>query len=1061
MTSSERDSRAPRSGKPSQAPSHRPRTSSLRARPQSMAPAATLSPSIREELWFGGHDNSIAESNAARSMAALVGRIIGAKPFPESARRLADLTRSEVIRIEPVVQVLECDPALSARLLRLVNSAGYALRQRCTSVRHAATLVGTDRLHQIATTAAVLDMFDARGSIATEILAHCTATGAISRYLGAHLSLPVDDLFAAGFLHDIGKMMLLETEGDQYVELLSTHAHQPNVVHVVERSLYGFDHAVLAAHVLSEWNIPDPVPRLVAWHHDAPRSFDGTPIMAALTQTLKLADTVAHALASGATREQLSQLAGSESASYLDISEPQLASMWEDMVALCQNSAEQSQGDVAPALDPRSLRPRHSLSASGSVRSPDLPLQYPCVACGGPTFGNSCRACGGYMCPSHHIGRDDWCALCARDFEVERIESAAAVPLQVIAATCIGTLLITAAMGYESGGLVGSVQASFGTALLLILGLMLWWILRRSLLRSHFLRTRPNRRVSEAFQSDGGVKSIAPPVAADQPAMGGGDKDPLSELIRLAGTNVERVEFNDVPPGPDLIARGCTSVLARPEVAADVTDWNRESNRADQCLQSFANLQDHPSTDDGTAHRDDYAMLQAGENAGPQARMVEALSAVCDSVPGLSTSEDANARTYLVGNESGSDAHRQSALNVASIDHGVARSQEPESSTEVELSTPIASLSGTSSESPAAEAVVVSKPHPLASLGAFSSTFTHRRESPAVAQASSPDSSMLDHAQSRLGFEEQEHSTLVGMPSPDPESAVSPERQAIVTQASELAPSEGGISGSIADGVSCDSKLAIPAPPLRWASAAHAEAPAAPPTRGELSVETEVEAEAALVHSTPGEPSESSFEVRAAGDPPNQLSAPVPAAPSTSARPNSVRAMRDPTAAVVSEGRLEQLVPGPQPVETDAVDAQIREPQTAVAEQIALERERPVTNPEPTHAPLVGSAHRDETLEAATARSLATASDEIESIVNTLDIQRLGEALGLGTEFRRRVMERVAERVAEAISERVVRSLELRDTGAAQPRSNLAPTDEETTASSSPKAPRRREKRRR
>ncbi len=56
--------------------------------------------------------------------------------------------------------MLESDPGLSMRLLRLVNSAGYALRVRCTSVRHAASLVGMRRLHQLATTAAVLDLFE-------------------------------------------------------------------------------------------------------------------------------------------------------------------------------------------------------------------------------------------------------------------------------------------------------------------------------------------------------------------------------------------------------------------------------------------------------------------------------------------------------------------------------------------------------------------------------------------------------------------------------------------------------------------------------------------------------------------------------------------------------------------------------------------------------------------------------------------------------------------------------------------------------------------------------------
>jgi hypothetical protein len=109
-----------------------------------------------EQDWFGGRDDE-AEAAASKSLAATAARMVGAKPFPVAAKRLEELTRTTNARIEQVVVVLESDPALSVRLLRLVNSAGYGLKVRCTSVRHAAVLVGTRRLNQVATTAAILD----------------------------------------------------------------------------------------------------------------------------------------------------------------------------------------------------------------------------------------------------------------------------------------------------------------------------------------------------------------------------------------------------------------------------------------------------------------------------------------------------------------------------------------------------------------------------------------------------------------------------------------------------------------------------------------------------------------------------------------------------------------------------------------------------------------------------------------------------------------------------------------------------------------------------------------
>jgi hypothetical protein len=115
---------------------------------------------IDEDLWFGNFSDEEAERKAAESVAAMVGRIVGAKPFPIAAQRLAEATRDPDCDLNDIIRILERDVALSTRLLRLVNSASFALRTPCTSVRHATSLVGTDRLNQLATTAAILDMVD-------------------------------------------------------------------------------------------------------------------------------------------------------------------------------------------------------------------------------------------------------------------------------------------------------------------------------------------------------------------------------------------------------------------------------------------------------------------------------------------------------------------------------------------------------------------------------------------------------------------------------------------------------------------------------------------------------------------------------------------------------------------------------------------------------------------------------------------------------------------------------------------------------------------------------------
>ncbi|MGC4092236.1 MAG: HDOD domain-containing protein [Polyangiaceae bacterium] len=390
------------------------------------SPAKSQTFALDEELWFGEHDDAEAESRAAASLAAVGARIVGAKPFPVAARRLDELTRNPSTRIEQVVNVLESDPALSARLLRLVNSAGYGLKVRVTSVRHAAVLVGTRRLNQVATTAAILDLFDGNSTHGVELLEHAAVVGSLCRYLAVHQGLPHDELFTCGFLHDIGKLMLLDAERERYAELLQEFGHAPDQIHLAERKLFGFDHAVLGAHVLTAWNIPEPVPRVIAWHHAPARAMQDT-VVSAMVQTLRLADLLAYVLALPDTEQAINLAAASEAANYLEVSDVQLAAMWGDLVALRDRSRARSHGEpeldvmVPSRVEVPSLRAKSSTGAPQSGARTGRPLHevpshFPCSVCAKPSFGNVCAACGGHVCPSHQVGADEWCTVCAREF---------------------------------------------------------------------------------------------------------------------------------------------------------------------------------------------------------------------------------------------------------------------------------------------------------------------------------------------------------------------------------------------------------------------------------------------------------------------------------------------------------------------------------------------------------------------------------------------------------------------------------------------------------------------
>jgi putative nucleotidyltransferase with HDIG domain len=429
------------------------------------SPAKIQTFALDEELWFGDHDDAEAEGRAAASLAAVGARIVGAKPFPVAARRLDELTRNPSTRIEQVVNVLESDPALSARLLRLVNSAGYGLKVRVTSVRHAAVLVGTRRLNQVATTAAILDLFDGNNAHGMELLEHAAVVGSLCRYLAVHQGLPHDELFTCGFLHDIGKLMLLDAERERYAELLNEFGHAPDQIHLAERKLFGFDHAVLGAHVLTAWNIPEPVPRVIAWHHAPARAMQDT-VVSAMVQTLRLADLLAYVLALPDEQQAIGLAAASEAANYLEVSDVQLAAMWSDLSALRDRSRARSHGEpeldaMVPKVEVPAQKTRASLSPSQkpakSTGRPlhEVPSHFPCSVCAKPSFGNVCAACGGHVCPSHQVGADEWCSVCAREFvrfkKSAELSSLARIGVAGLVGTTLAIALYSASRAPDAG----------------------------------------------------------------------------------------------------------------------------------------------------------------------------------------------------------------------------------------------------------------------------------------------------------------------------------------------------------------------------------------------------------------------------------------------------------------------------------------------------------------------------------------------------------------------------------------------------------------------------------
>lgn len=197
-------------------------------------------------------------------------------PFPAVALQLLSLLDNPEVPLKKVVDLLRVDPALSAELLRVANSALYGFVQRIDSVKHAVIVLGSENVKRLALTVA-LGKF-AKTFLRYENLRICwnhnVASAMICEDLAVSLNLGKDRAYTAGLLHDIGRLALLVSYPAEYGNLLAV-AREGNFDQLeCERQLFDIDHCA-AGHWLAEhWNLPADFGYAIAQHHQ-PGPHDG------------------------------------------------------------------------------------------------------------------------------------------------------------------------------------------------------------------------------------------------------------------------------------------------------------------------------------------------------------------------------------------------------------------------------------------------------------------------------------------------------------------------------------------------------------------------------------------------------------------------------------------------------------------------------------------------------------------------------------------------------------------------------------------------------------------
>ncbi|MCP4410793.1 MAG: HDOD domain-containing protein [Gammaproteobacteria bacterium] len=210
--------------------------------------------------------------------------------------------------MKDLAEVITVDPAITARLLRLVNSPFYGFQRKIETVNKAVNLLGTQQVHDLALATSVTALFKGMTPDHMNMARfwhYSVYCGLVARDLAKYCKLAESErLFVAGLLSNIGHLVIYEQLPDLAEQALENSLRDGTPLYQAERSLIGCDYAQVGAALIQSWSLP-AVLRDSILYHIAPEQATENTLLVSLVHIARLLAAAADA---GQSPEQILSL---------------------------------------------------------------------------------------------------------------------------------------------------------------------------------------------------------------------------------------------------------------------------------------------------------------------------------------------------------------------------------------------------------------------------------------------------------------------------------------------------------------------------------------------------------------------------------------------------------------------------------------------------------------------------------------------------------------------------------------------------------------------------------
>lgn len=193
--------------------------------------------------------------------------------FSQSVFRILELTGDINSPTKELVAQITHDPILTAKVLKLVNSAFFGLSRVVDSIQQSVVYVGINTIKNLAISVAAMGALPRTNSAGLDMnhfWLHSLMTASIAKLMAQQRGVAqseVSSYFISGLLHDIGQIIFSQAKPDEYRVILEEAKQHEKSIDQLELEIFGINHAEFGALLGEKWQLPPDIVTAIRCHH--------------------------------------------------------------------------------------------------------------------------------------------------------------------------------------------------------------------------------------------------------------------------------------------------------------------------------------------------------------------------------------------------------------------------------------------------------------------------------------------------------------------------------------------------------------------------------------------------------------------------------------------------------------------------------------------------------------------------------------------------------------------------------------------------------------------------